>query len=134
MIVMHPRRWAHLLTLLDTNNRPLFIPSENGPNNAAGTLTNVAAEAVVGRCCGLPIVIDSNIPTTGGGASNEDVIVVLRSSDLLLFESGVRARVLPETKAQTLTIVIQLYSYVAFSSARFPQSVVMVTGLTPPTF
>ncbi len=134
VIVMHPRRWAHLLTLLDTANRPLFVPSENGPTNAAGVLTNVAAESVVGRCCGLPIVIDANVPTNQGAGTNEDVIVVMRSSDLVLWEGGIRMRALPETKAQTLTVVLQVYSYLAFSAARYPQSVVKITALTPPTF
>jgi len=47
---------------------------------------------------------------------------------------GIRARVLPETKAQNLTVLLQLYGYLAFSAARYPQSVVELTGLTAPTF
>jgi hypothetical protein len=59
---------------------------------------------------------------------------VLRASDLVLWESGLRTRILPETKASTLTILCQLYGYVAFSAGRFPQSVAELTGLTPPSF
>jgi hypothetical protein len=40
----------------------------------------------------------------------EDVIYVLRASDLILWESGIRARVLPETKASNLTVLLQIYS------------------------
>ena len=53
---------------------------------------------------------------------------------MVLWESGIKARVLPETKAQNLTVLLQIYSYLAFSAARFPQSVVEITGLTAPTW
>lgn len=133
-IVMHPRRWGHLLTLLDQNNRPLFIPSDQSPFNAGGVLTAVESQQVVGRVAGLPIVTDSNITTTAGAGSNEDEIIVARTSDLVLYESGVRARVLPETRATVLSVLLQLFSYFAFTAARYPQSVVVLSGLTPPAF
>ena len=78
--------------------------------------------------------------------TSEDVIYVLRASDIVLWEVGVRARGRPETKAQNLTVLLQhrrrlgdsravdLYGYLAFSAARYPQSVVEITGLTAPTF
>ncbi len=98
-------------------------------------LTDVESQQVVGRTHGLPIVTDPNITTTAGVGANEDEIYVLRSSDLILWESGVRSRVLPETKASNLTVVCQLYSYLAFSASRYSQSVVQITGgLVPPTF
>jgi HK97 family phage major capsid protein len=132
-VVMHPRRWGHLLSLLDANNRPLFLPVDQAPMNAAGILTNVAPENVVGRVAGLPIVVDANVPTNLGASSNQDVIIVLRSSDVVLWRSGVRARVLPEVGAKNLTVWLDLYSYVALGT-RYPQSVCTITGLTPPTF
>jgi HK97 family phage major capsid protein len=139
VIVMHPRRWSWLLTLLDQQNRPLFVPDANGPYIAAGVLTDVDSQQVVGRTHGLPIVTDPNITTTDGGTGTgtggtDDVIYVLRASDLVLWESGIRARVLPETKASNLTVLIQIYSYFAFAASRYPQSVVQLTGLNPPSF
>jgi len=92
----------------------------------------VDSQAVVGRLHGLPVVTDPSIPTTGGAANNEDPIIVARFDDLILWEGGVRGRVLPQTKAMTLTVLIQLYGYLAFTAARFPASVVEVTGLTAP--
>jgi hypothetical protein len=80
------------------------------------------------------VVTDPNITLTAGAGSNEDVIYVARTSDLYLWEGGIRARVLPETRAANLTVLLQIFSYLAFSAARFPQSVVELTGLTPPTF
>jgi hypothetical protein len=92
---------------------------------------------VVGQLQGLPVVTDPNITTTAGtgtAAGSDDVIYVLRASDIVLYESGVRARVMPEVKASTLTVLCQLYSYLAFTAARFPQSTVELTGLSAPTF
>lgn len=137
VIVMHPRRWGWLQSLLDTQDRPLFLPQSNGLFNAAGILEDVASQQVVGQMLGLPIVTDPNITTTAGsesGGGTEDVIYVLRASDIVLWESGIRARVLPETKAQNLTVLLQIYNYLAFSAARYPTSIVTITGLPTPAF
>ena len=133
VVVMHPRRWGWFLALLDNQQRPLFLPDANRPYNAAGILEEVASQQVVGSIQGLPVVTDHNI-ATNSGAGTEDIVYVLRASDVVLWESGIRARVLPETKAQNLTVLLQLFGYVAFSAARYPQSVVEITGLTAPTF
>jgi HK97 family phage major capsid protein len=133
VIVMHPRRWGWFLALLDNQQRPLFLPDANRPWNAAGVLEEVASQQVVGSIQGLPVVTDPNI-ATNSGAGTEDIVYVLRASDVVLWESGIRARVLPETKAANLTVLLQLYGYLAFSAARYPQSVVEITGLTAPTF
>jgi len=132
VIVMHPRRWGWFLSLLDTTDRPLFLPGANNGMNLAGVLSDVASQQVVGQMHGLPVVTDPGIPINVNG--DEDVIYVLRSSDLVLWESGIRARVLPETKAQNLTVLLQIYSYLAFSAARYPQSVVEISGLTAPSW
>ena len=141
-IVMHPRRWAWLLTLTDTTNRPLFVPLAGlggGAQafNAMGVLIAQESQQVVGMTHGLPVITDPNIATTFGAetpSGTEDVIYVLRASDLVLWESGIRARVLQETLSGQLTVRLQIYSYIAFSAARYPQSVVEVAGLTAPTF
>jgi HK97 family phage major capsid protein len=133
VIVMHPRRWGWFLSLLDNQQRPLFLPAANSPMNVAGVLTDVDSQQVVGQMHGLPVVTDPNVTITAG-AGNEDTIYVLRASDVVLWESGIRARVLPETKAQNLTVLLQIYSYLAFSAARFPQSIVEISGLTAPAW
>jgi hypothetical protein len=138
-ILMHPRRWGWFLSLLDPNQRPLFLPNAYHPFNPAGILTDVDSQQVVGNIQGLPVITDPNITTTDGGTGSgtggtDDVILVVRSGDIVLWESGIRARVLPEVKAPNLTVTLQVYSYLAFSAARYPQSVVEITGLTAPTF
>jgi HK97 family phage major capsid protein len=134
VVAMHPRRWGWFLALLDGQQRPLFLPDANRPYNAAGVLEEVASQQVVGSIQGLPVVTDPNIETNLGTGGDEDPVYVLRASDVVLWESGIKARVLPETKAQNLTVLLQLYGYLAFSAARYPQSVVEITGLTAPTF
>jgi HK97 family phage major capsid protein len=135
-IVVHPRRWAQWLSLLDNQNRPLFVPYTNAPFNAAGVQTAVEAEGPVGTVLGLTVVADANVTTTAGnesGGGDEDVVYVLRAPDVVLYESGVRSRVLPGPLANTLSVLVQLYSYVAIAT-RFPSSIVEITGFTPPTF
>ena len=76
-IVMHPPRWAWFLTLLDSRQRPLFLPNQNTPMNAMGVVSGVVAEQVVGRMHGLPVITDPNIATTYGSQTSvgsEDVI------------------------------------------------------------
>jgi HK97 family phage major capsid protein len=132
-ILMHPRRWGWFLSLLDTTDRPLFLPDANSPMNVAGVLDRVAPEAVVGRIQGIPVIADPNISTTGGTGSNQDAIYVVRSSDLVLYESGLRAEAFREPLAAQLSVLLQVSSYCAFLS-RYPNSVVQITGFTPPTW
>lgn len=136
VIIMHPRRWAWLLAALDTTNRPLVVPNAQGPSNAFATFGEVASQQVVGQFQGLPVVTDPSIPTTNGTGTNEDVIVVMRASDCILYESSLRTRVLPEVGSGTLTVRLQVYGYLAFTAERQPKgiSVVSGSGLSTPTF
>lgn len=135
VIVMHPRRWAAFTAMLDANGRPLVVP--NGPaDNQLGEFGGVVTQQFVGTMHGLPVVTDPGLPTNLGAGTNQDVIHVLKASDLVLFESSVRTRALQETRATTLTVLLQVYGYLAFTAGRFPQSVVEIggTALTAPTF
>ncbi|MFD7793629.1 phage major capsid protein [Streptomyces sp. NPDC059759] len=135
-IVMHPRRWAYLLAASDSTGRPLVVPNSGNPQNAVATLGVVGSQQVVGSMHGLPVVTDPSMPTNLGAGTNEDVIHVLRASDLILYESGIRSRVLPEVGSGNLTVRLQVYGYLAFTAARYPQSVVEIggTGLVAPSF
>ena len=132
VIIMHPRRWGWFLSLLDSSSRPLFLPNANNPHNAGGILEKVDSQQVVGQMHGLPVVTDPNLSITNSG--NQDYVYVMRASDLILWESGLRTRVLPETRATSLTVLLQVFSYISFSAGRYPQSVAEITGLTAPTW
>jgi hypothetical protein len=62
--------------------------------------------------------------------------LVTKTNDLYLYETPVIARALPQTYGAQLSVLIQLYSYMAYSAARYPNSVAYITGtgLTPPSF
>ncbi|MCG5433479.1 DNA primase [Mycobacterium sp. MYCO198283] len=75
---------------------------------------------------------DPNLPTNLGAGNNEDVVHVLRASDLLLFESSVRTRALQETRTTTLTVLLQVYGYLAFTAGRIPKSICEIGGTALP--
>lgn len=133
-IVMHPRRWAAYNASFDTTGRPLSVPNSQAPQNAIAQLGPVAARGVVGNIQGLPVLTDPNLPTNV--SSTQDVVLVLRASDLRLYESALRTRVLPEVGSGTLTVRLQVYGYLAFTAGRYPKSIVSIggAGLTTPSF
>ena len=128
-IFMHPRRWGWLTQVLDTTNRPLVVPAAGGRMNVAATLDKVDSQQIVGEIQGVPVITDPNIPTNISG--NQDAIYVVRTSDLILFEGGLRAEAFPQTYANQLSVLLQISSYVAFTAARYPASVCEITGLVP---
>jgi HK97 family phage major capsid protein len=131
--VMHPRRWAWLLSKLDSAGRPLVVPRPQSPTNSMGTGGLLTPEGPVGDFLGIPVVLDASVNTDQGGGT-DDVIFLCRPDDYLLYESSIRTRTLPEIKSNTLQVVVQVYGYCAFSAERYPKSTYKVTGLTAPTF
>lgn len=137
VIAMHPRRWAWLLAQSDSSNRPLVVPATNGAFNAQGVLEQVAAENRVGTLQGIPVVVDSQIPTTQGAGTNEDQVFVYRAEDLYLWESDFpKIRVFEDVLSGTLQVRIQLYNYAAWALGRYPASISKLggTGCAAPVF
>lgn len=135
-IVMHPRRWAWLLAAVDANNRPLVVPAAQGPYNAFGQYAGPANGAgYVGEIAGLPVYVDPLIPINLGAGTNEDRIIVLKRDDHVLFEGVPRAEAFRETKADTLSVLLRVYNYVA-ELTRYPKGITVIagTGLTTPSF
>ena len=151
VIVMHPRRWGWLSSLVDSSGRPLVTPLATGPYNA--TALNLAPGAysgdganpgdvsrtvtVVGQIQGLPVVTDANIPTNVGAASGgEDIAFVMDNSKHVLWENAGGA---PEflkfdqTLGNQLTVKLVAYGYFAFTSGRFPGATGVVGGLDTTT-
>lgn len=135
-IVMHPRRWAWCVAQLDAQNRPLVVPRAGGPMNVVGNMGEQAAQGFVGEMLGLPVYVDALIPTTLGAGTNQDEILVARMSDLMLWESHVRAEAFQQTYAQNMSVFVRLYNYFSFQPGRYPQSIAVIggTGLVAPTF
>jgi HK97 family phage major capsid protein len=135
-IIMHPRRWAYLLAASDTTGRPLVTPSANSPMNAVGNQGDVASQGYVGTIQGLPVYVDSLLPTNLGAGTNQDPIIVARMADLMAWEGNVKAEAFPQTYANQLSVFVRLYNYMSFQPARYPKSISVIngTGLVAPTF
>lgn len=138
-MVMAPRRWGWFLASLDGQNRPWLVPAEQGPNNAVGVQTSADYGQVVGSMMNVPVVTDANVPTNRGAGTNEDAVIVARLADCVLMEDngGVPAQLrFDQPLANQLTVRLVAYNYAAFTAARQPQgiSIVSGTGLVTPTF
>lgn len=134
-IVMHPRRWAWVLSALDTANRPLVVPS--GPAvNQAGVSGQVVATGYAGEMLGLPVYVDPNVPTTAGAATNQDYVFVLRKTDLKLWESPVETASFDATYAASNAVLYRVLGFAAFIPHRHQASVQVIggTGLVAPSF
>ena len=134
---MTPTRWEWLAQSVDTTQRPLVVPSYQGPFNAQilGTDGVVVEGAVGRRISGLDTYEDANIPQNVNGA--QDIVLVGRFEENTLYESPMVTRVLPQTYGNQLSVLLQVYGYIAFTAARYPNanSVITGSGLTyPPTF
>lgn len=134
-IVMHPRRWSWVLAALDSSNRPLVTPNGNAFNQVAVTGAP-AAQGFAGELLGLPVYIDPNIPTNLGVATNQDVVFVLRTSDLWLWESSVETASFDATLAAQNSILFRVLGFSAFIPHRHAASVQVIsgTGLVAPAF
>ncbi|YCK35167.1 phage major capsid protein [Actinomadura sp. ATCC 39365] len=136
VIFMHPRRWAWLLSALDTAGRPLVTPVAGAPQNVLAAVGDVNSEGFVGSMQGLPVFVDPNIPVNLGAGTNEDRIVIARSSDVILFEGTPRSETFREPLAAQLSVLLRFYNYAALHSERYPKaiSVISGTGMIAPTF
>jgi hypothetical protein len=70
-----------------------------------------------------------------GAAGTEDIIILGRWDDAILWESDIRSRVLPEVGSGTLTVRLQVYRYIAFQANRYPTAfgTIYDTGLASPS-
>ncbi len=134
-VVMHPRRWAAFQAASDSNGRPLVLPTSSAPQNALGVQTTTAASGIVGVLQGLAVITDPLLPTNIGAGTNQDPVIVFKAGDVILYEGAPRAEAFREPKADTLSIYLRVYNYVAVLS-RFPKSICVVsgTGLVTPTY
>ena len=126
-IVSHPRRWNWASSGLDSTNRPLIVPTANGPYNAVGVDTGGrAGRGFRGEALGVGWYTDATMPTTV--STNQDPIVVGAFDQAFLMEGDVRTRVLPDVLSGNLTIRFQLYRYVAFTAGVRPTAFSAITG------
>lgn len=125
-VFMTPGRWETIEQLLDANGRPLVVPASAGPWNPAqvAPASAVAQGETGGVLLGLNAVQDQNVPA----ASPNDSMIVAKMDDLWLYESAVIARALPQTYGNQLSVLLQVYEYMAFTAARYPNAISDITG------
>lgn len=110
------------------NLHPLIVPVANGPFNAFVTGNqdgSVPYEGSTGyKLLGLPIYKDLNIPTPGTGA---DQAIVGNLNEVYAYEGPLVPRVVPQTLAPNLAVLLQLYSY-GTALVRYPNAVQAISG------
>jgi HK97 family phage major capsid protein len=135
-IVMHPRRWASLMAAVDSQGRPLATSySPVNTMTQAGNEQN--PQGAVGSLQGLPVYVDPNLPINLGAGTNQDIILVLRTAEMYLYEEGApRTRVFEDVGSGTQTVRISAWGYFAFAGGRYPGAISLITGtgLVAPTF
>lgn len=141
-IYMHPRRWGWMTASIDTTNRPVFNFDTNVADASTfGLGSSLQYGQVVGTVMGLPVITDANIPTTyvGGvpGAGTEDVILIARTPDFILWEDSILKFTFeqaPTTAPGQIRLAIGRFGL--FHAGRYPLGISTVsgTGMTPPTF
>jgi len=142
VIFMHPRRWGWLTAAVDTTGRPLVVPNAQAPQNAIGVGRAAEYGQLVGVMLGIPVVTDASIPTTVStstiSGATEDVVIVTRAPDVLIFEDSPGPNVVEfrETLAGSLSVKVVAWGYSAFTAGRYPTATAIVSGssLTTPTF
>lgn len=120
-IVIHPTTAAWLASNL-SSTFPLF---------QLGTLLQAAGSQSAGfvdNFAGLKTVLDPNIGTTYGAGTNQSEIYVVHAADLILMEGGLRTAVYEQTLSGTLQVRLQVFSYSAFISGRWPSGITTISG------
>ena len=130
VIVMHPKRWANFLGYLDGQGRPLVVPVGAGQNaafNSIGQDVNNNAQGLVGYLWGLPVVVSPSIPTNLGTGTNQDEIFVMKSDDIVLYESAPRMDTQTAPYANQLSVLVRFWRYYGLG-VRTTKSVALVSG------
>lgn len=131
-IVMHPRRWAWLAAQLDSSNRPV-VGSLN-PQNAIGGFSgeNVAGSgqgpSPSGSILGIPVYLDSTVPTTNGAGTDEDQIIVGRFDEAWLMETQPMFAVSNQAQFGKDQTLARVTGDVAFTAARRPKAFSIISG------
>ena len=137
-IIMHPRRLGFFLAGVDDQKRPLVVPNANGPMNAVGTYSGLGyGQSGQYSMLGLPVITDANVTTTNGAGANEDLIYIVSSDEMHLWEAPqMPTYVRFEQPDGKVAIRIVLFGFSAFTAQRRPLAGAYIggTGLITPSF
>lgn len=136
--LMHVRRWNWLLGQSDSSGRPLVTPNAANPMNQAGGVDALSYGGVVGWIHpGLAVVCDNTIPTNLGVGTNQDQVLIVKASEMHLWEDPAAPfRLAFEHPEGRLAVRLIVYGFAAFTAGRYPAATSSIdgTGLIAPTF
>jgi chorismate mutase len=128
-LFVRPTRWDFLEAIGDTTMRPVIVPDYAGPFNAAAAGSasgDVGIEGATGyKLAGLPVFTDENLPDQGTTTNDQALVGCL--DEVFVFEGAITPRTIPQTKANTLQVILQQYSY-ATVIKRYAEGVVAING------
>lgn len=141
-IFMHPRRWGWVASAVETTTgRPVFEFQNQPPSYATNSVIGLGVAAqygqIVGSLMGLPVITDANIPTNLGAGTNEDIVIVARTTDVLLWDSPEMTFSFEQTMSTSPGQVrLAAGKFQAFTAGRYPAAISTIggTGLIVPTF
>lgn len=132
-IVVHPRRWAWMLAQLDSENRPLVggVSPINAVASYAGAVAppeGAESAMPVGNILGVPVYLDSNIPTNLGSGTDEDRIIVGVFREAKLFQTAPMFAVSTQAEFLKDQTVVKVVTDVAFTAERYPGAFSVISG------
>lgn len=132
--VMHPRRFWWLASAVGTSFP--FVQLPNAAPQMGGTVANTDYNGIAGYLMGLPVILDANIVTNGGGSTNEDRIYGVTSSECHLWEDDAMFIRAEQTNAASLGVLFVVYKYLAYTFSRYVSANGRIagTGLATPSF
>jgi hypothetical protein len=137
IVVMHSRRWYWLQNGLSSTwpliSQPGIAAQMGGTNLGASYGSGV--RGVLPN--GTPVIVDNNVVTNLGGATNQDEIYVADRNECHLWEDPsapmyIRAE---QPAVASLGVLMVVYGYAAYTHSRYAQAQKITgTGLVAPAF
>lgn len=128
-LFLQPARWRFIESWSDSSGRPVVVPNEAGPFNTWGFGAQSGDHAIEGftgyNLGGIPVCKDANVPNQG--TTTADTAIVADLSQVYVYEGPQNPRVLPQTLAGTMQVILQTFSYGA-ALPLYPAAVTQITG------
>jgi hypothetical protein len=132
--VMHPRRWSFMAAAVGSSQP--FLQINTNPQGAGGQFGAPSYGGVVGNIAGVPVVLDANIATNSGTATNQDTIYGVTAAELHLWEDAGSPLFIRVDQASTLGVTIAAFGFTSFTAGRNPAAhgTISGSGLSTPSF
>ena len=96
--------------------------------NAPGISTEITAEGASGTLLNLPVFVANSLPSNHGTGTNQDEVIVLRGSDVFLYEGELALESFDATYANQASILLRALNFVGMIPDRYAASVNLVNG------